>query len=84
MANKHNNEKKKFGYLVRNDQMIPRHNHSNNNHFYQKKKRKKKKRKEQKGANSNMYGLIKRWRTQLKSSPQEQNQRGKNVPSQGN
>ena len=39
------------GYLIGNDQMIPKHNYSNNNYFY-------KKRKEQKGVNSNMYGLI--------------------------
>ena len=26
------------GYLVGNDQMIPKHNHSNNNHFYKKKR----------------------------------------------
>ena len=41
-----------FGYLVRNDQMIPKQNHSNNNHFYKKEIIK------EKGANSNMYGLI--------------------------
>ena len=56
MTDRHNNNKinKIFGYLVGNDQIIPKHNHSNNNHFYRKKGT------EQKGANSNMYELIRR------------------------
>ena len=73
------NEKNKIsGYLAGNDQMTPKHNHSNNNNFY------RKKRIERKGTNSNMYGLIRRWRNQLKFGPQEQNQRGKNVLPQRN
>ena len=55
VTDRHNNKKNKIsGYLVGNDQIIPKHNYSNNNHFY------RKKRTEQKGANSNMYGLIRR------------------------
>ena len=80
MADRHNNNKinKISGYSVGNDQTIIKHNHSNNNHFY------RKKRTERKGTNSNIYGLIRKWRNQLKFGPQEQNQRGKNVPSQRN
>ena len=37
-----------------------------------------------KGANGNKCGLIKRERSRIKSGPQEQNQRGKNVSSQCN
>ena len=61
-----------------NDQTTLKHNYSSNNHFY------RRKRTEQKWTSINMYELIRMLGNQLKSGPQEQSQRGKNVPSQRN
>ena len=81
MANRHNNNKinKISSHSVGNDQTTLTHNYSNNNnHFYERE------RTEQEWTSINMYGLIIMLGNQLKFGPQEQSQRGKNVPSQCN
>ena len=81
MADRHNNNKinKISGHLVGNDQTALELNYSSNiNCFYEKE------RTEQKLTSVNRYGLIRMLGNQLKFGPQEQSQRGKNVPSQRN
>ena len=81
VADRHNNNKihKISSHSVGNDQTTLTHNYSNNNnHFYERE------RTEQEWTSINMYGLIIMLGNQLKFGPQEQSQRGKNVPSQCN
>ena len=77
--NNNNKINKIYGHSAGNDQTTLTHNYSsNNNHFYGRE------RAEQEWTSINIYGLIRTLGNQLKSDPQEQSQRGKNVPSQRN